>query len=135
MVCGEKSYGTPRVARQLSIWGDFPVVTAAILASMRVPVSIDRGLAPSDRVQVPARTAMPEMIRETPVAPSLICQRQQPLVSVIITAHNEGAEVLRTIESVEANTKVPIEFLVVDDGSTHGCCAEPGSRTAARDPA
>ena len=112
-----------RVARQLSIWGDFPVVTAAILASMRVPVSIDRGLAPSDRVQAPARTAMPEMIRETPVAPSLICQRQQPLVSVIITAHNEGAEVLRTIESVEANTKAPIEFLVVDDGSTDGCCA------------
>ena len=57
------------VAWQLSVWGDFPVVTAAILASMRMPVSIDRGLALSDLVQAPARTAMPEMIRETRVAP------------------------------------------------------------------
>ena len=45
-----------------------------------------------------------------------------PLVSVVITAHNEGEEVLRTIESVEANTKAPIEFIVVDDASTDGCC-------------
>jgi glycosyltransferase involved in cell wall biosynthesis len=41
---------------------------------------------------------------------------------VIITAHNEGAEVLRTVESVEANTRAPLEVVVVDDGSTDGCC-------------
>ena len=29
---------------------------------------------------------------------------------------------LRTIESVEANTNAPIEFIVVDDASTDGCC-------------
>jgi glycosyltransferase involved in cell wall biosynthesis len=44
-------------------------------------------------------------------------------LSVIITAHNEGAEVLRTVRSVRASTRVDHEIIVVDDGSTDGSCA------------
>jgi glycosyltransferase involved in cell wall biosynthesis len=44
------------------------------------------------------------------------------LLSVILTAHNEGAEVLRTVESVQASTRVNYEIIVVDDGSTDGSC-------------
>ncbi len=43
-------------------------------------------------------------------------------LSAIITAHNEGAEVLRTIESIRANTQLNYEIIVVDDGSTDGSC-------------
>jgi glycosyltransferase involved in cell wall biosynthesis len=44
------------------------------------------------------------------------------LLSVIITAHNEGDEVLRTLQSVRANTRLDHEIIVVDDGSTDGSC-------------
>jgi glycosyltransferase involved in cell wall biosynthesis len=44
------------------------------------------------------------------------------LLSVVITAFNEGEEVLRTIESVRQNTFSPHEIIVVDDASTDGCC-------------
>lgn len=43
-------------------------------------------------------------------------------LSIIITAHNEGDELRRTVESVRANTRSPFEILVVDDGSTDGSC-------------
>ena len=46
----------------------------------------------------------------------------RPLISVVITAHNEGDEVARTIDSIRENTKSPIEILLVDDASTDGCC-------------
>lgn len=45
-------------------------------------------------------------------------------ITVIITAHNEADEVQRTIKSVEGGTRTPLEFIVVDDGSTDGCCTE-----------
>jgi glycosyltransferase involved in cell wall biosynthesis len=45
-----------------------------------------------------------------------------PLVTVIITAHNEGQEVRRTLDSVHANTESDHEIIIVDDGSTDGCC-------------
>jgi len=41
-----------------------------------------------------------------------------PRISVVITAHNEGEELRRTIESVRENTRQPYEIIVVDDGST-----------------
>jgi glycosyltransferase involved in cell wall biosynthesis len=111
------------VARRLSTWGDLPVFTGALLAAMRLPVYFDCGHDWPDRVQSPIRTATPELVRESPPTPPAAGRRRdEPLVSVIITAHNEGAEVLRTIESVEANTTAPVEFIVVDDGSTDGCC-------------
>jgi glycosyltransferase involved in cell wall biosynthesis len=112
-----------KVAQRLCFWGDFPVSTAAILAMMQVPLFIPRRHAPSPAAQTPVgRTD--ETCRE--LAPIHSRAREQrhpgPVVSAIITAHNEGEEVLRTIESVEANTSAPVEFIVVDDGSTDGCC-------------
>jgi glycosyltransferase involved in cell wall biosynthesis len=113
------------ISKRLSSWGDFPVFTAAMLGMMRLPVSIDHGLAPSDRVQSPIQTAMSDAAGEAPVISTSVRRRPrtEPLASVIITAHNEGAEVLRTIESVEANTRAPVELILVDDGSTDGCCS------------
>ena len=43
-------------------------------------------------------------------------------LSVIITAHNEGEEVERTVRSVQASTRCKCEILLVDDGSTDGSC-------------
>ena len=43
--------------------------------------------------------------------------RTLPRISVIITAHNEGAELRRTIESVRENTKQPFEIILIDDAS------------------
>ena len=43
-------------------------------------------------------------------------------ISVVITAHNEGDEVLRTIDSICANTRDRTEIVLVDDGSTDGSC-------------
>jgi biofilm PGA synthesis N-glycosyltransferase PgaC len=41
-----------------------------------------------------------------------------PLVSVVIPAHNEQTGVVRTIKTVLANTYKNVEIIVVDDGST-----------------
>lgn len=41
-----------------------------------------------------------------------------PDISVILTAHNEGRELGRTIDSIRNNTQSPFELIVVDDGST-----------------
>lgn len=46
----------------------------------------------------------------------------RPRISVIITAHNEGEELLRTIRSVHEQTASQHEVIVVDDGSTDGSC-------------
>lgn len=55
-----------------------------------------------------------------------------PLVSVIIPTHDRLALSLEAIESVRAQSYVPIELIVVDDGSTDGTSerlrAEPGIR-------
>jgi len=45
-----------------------------------------------------------------------------PHLSVIITAYDEGEELVRTINSVRANTRGSHEIIVVDDGSTDGSC-------------
>jgi glycosyltransferase involved in cell wall biosynthesis len=42
---------------------------------------------------------------------------------VIITAYNEGDEVLRTVQSVRESTRCDHEIIVVDDGSSDGCCS------------
>ncbi len=46
------------------------------------------------------------------------------LISIVITAYNEGAEVRRTIDSVRAATHRPYEIILVDDGSTDGSCID-----------
>jgi glycosyltransferase involved in cell wall biosynthesis len=45
-----------------------------------------------------------------------------PSISVIITAHNEGEELARTLRSVFDNTRNLAEVIVVDDGSQDGSC-------------
>ncbi len=50
-------------------------------------------------------------------------KQQQPLVSLIIPARNEGSHVRNTIQSAfQVKTKHSFEIIVVDDGSTDGCC-------------
>jgi glycosyltransferase involved in cell wall biosynthesis len=45
-----------------------------------------------------------------------------PNISVIVTAHNEGEELRRTLRSVVENTHGLREVIVVDDGSDDGSC-------------
>ena len=49
-------------------------------------------------------------------------RQQSGLISVIVTAHNEGSEVVRTLESIRANTPGPYEIVLVDDASTDDAC-------------
>jgi len=44
----------------------------------------------------------------------------EPVVSVVIPAHNSGPHLRATIDSVLAQSHGPLELLVVDDGSTDG---------------
>jgi glycosyltransferase involved in cell wall biosynthesis len=44
------------------------------------------------------------------------------LLSVIITAHNEGDEVLLTCQDIHERAGCPVEIIVMDDGSTDGSC-------------
>ena len=46
------------------------------------------------------------------------------MLSIIVTAHNEGDEVSRTLTSVLSKTCGPLEIVVIDDGSTDGCCTD-----------
>jgi glycosyltransferase involved in cell wall biosynthesis len=45
-----------------------------------------------------------------------------PTISVIVTTHNEGQELARTLASVRCNTRHLCEIIVVDDGSQDGSC-------------
>lgn len=48
---------------------------------------------------------------------------EKPLVSIILPAKNEGSHVRTTIRSAfQVKTEIPFEIIVVDDGSTDGCC-------------
>src|ERR1019366_7024337 len=49
---------------------------------------------------------------------SLLSQAKNPLVSIVIPAHNEALCIRRTLDSVLASTYQNIEVVVVDDGST-----------------
>jgi glycosyltransferase involved in cell wall biosynthesis len=112
-----------RVAAKLRVWGDSPVSTAAILAAMRLPVRYDRGLTSLKAVSSAFRVESRETGELRPMERATRHRhRGEPFVSVIITAHNEGPELRRTIDSVEANTSSPIEFIIVDDGSSDGSC-------------
>ena len=45
-------------------------------------------------------------------------------VTIVISALNEGKSLVETINSIGATTDLPQEIVVVDDGSTDGCCDE-----------
>lgn len=44
------------------------------------------------------------------------------LASIVIPAFNEGVNLKNTVESIKANTSAPYDVVVVNDGSTDGCC-------------
>jgi cellulose synthase/poly-beta-1,6-N-acetylglucosamine synthase-like glycosyltransferase len=48
---------------------------------------------------------------------------RQPLVSVIVPAHNESIGIRRTLDSIRRNTYKNIEIIVVNDGSTDNTVA------------
>src|SRR5437868_4360047 len=50
----------------------------------------------------------------------------QPAISVVIPARNEGIRIARTIESLAARRSqlFPLEFIVVDDASEDRCCSQ-----------
>jgi glycosyltransferase involved in cell wall biosynthesis len=107
---------TARARSQVDRWGRVPVLGLILSAAA----------ARRLRLVIPIKTSNQENVGDpyqvAPVSPPL---RQTPdLLSVIITAHNEGVEVLRTVESVRANTRLDHEIIVVDDGSTDGSCDE-----------
>ena len=45
-------------------------------------------------------------------------------ISVVIPCHNNGAHLAETLASVRAQTRKPLEIIVVDDASTDGSPAE-----------
>ena len=46
-----------------------------------------------------------------------------PLISIIVPCRNEGAYLKQTLDSIRgAKTNLPFELIIVDDGSTDGCC-------------
>ena len=48
---------------------------------------------------------------------------EAPAVSIVIPCKNEGTNIFNTVSSIlEAPTDLTFEALVVDDGSTDGCC-------------
>lgn len=58
--------------------------------------------------------------------------QNKPLVSLIFPAKNEGNNVRTTLESaMQVKTSYPFEMIVVDDGSTDGCCEFIHSHPAA----
>lgn len=44
------------------------------------------------------------------------------MISAVMSVHNEGHEVRRTIESIRSHTRGQVEIVIVDDASTDGCC-------------
>lgn len=73
---------------------------------------------------IPLETAAPSIAANRAGASSGIryTRGNNRLLSVIITAYNEGKEVVRTIESVRASARADHEIILVDDGSTDGSC-------------
>lgn len=49
-----------------------------------------------------------------------------PTVSVIITAHNEGDELSKTVRSIRQNSTAVAQTIVVDDASSDDCCEFAG---------
>lgn len=50
-------------------------------------------------------------------------KRKQPLVSVVVPAHNEAKVIKRTLDSIRGSTYRNLEIIVVDDGSTDNTAA------------
>jgi glycosyltransferase involved in cell wall biosynthesis len=51
------------------------------------------------------------------------------VISVVLSAHNEGSEVARTIDSIRLRTNAAHEIVLVDDGSTDRSCTGLSDRS------
>src|SRR3982074_1693110 len=50
-------------------------------------------------------------------------RKRNPLVSVVVPAHNEALGIERTLNTVRASTYKNIEIIIIDDGSTDNTAA------------
>jgi glycosyltransferase involved in cell wall biosynthesis len=121
---------TPLARRALERWGGIPVagplLSSLAAHTLRLVTPLVTPETHAGSVPV-GPVAAANVDPSTQVAP---CRTLAPegifpkRLSVILTAYNEGAEVLRTVESVRSNTRLDHEIIVVDDGSTDGSCAD-----------
>jgi glycosyltransferase involved in cell wall biosynthesis len=114
----------PLARQQLNRWERIPVLGRVISA---VAARQFRLVIPIGAVAPAQCRAMHESNVEKKPEPDASLpfrvRREAIRLSVIITAHNEGAEVLRTVESVRSNTRIDHEIIVMDDASDDGSCS------------
>jgi glycosyltransferase involved in cell wall biosynthesis len=121
---------TPLARSSLDRWRRIPglgfVLFAFAACRLLLVTALETGGDQADSPPAgPETTYAPFPVSNATSSPPLASVKpaSKPL-SVIITAHNEGIEVVRTIESIRANTLLDHEIIVVDDGSTDGSCSE-----------
>lgn len=88
------------------------VATIAVLETMRITLFIALALVVARMLFVIIAAIISEERRKRRVTRGLL-----PTVSAVVPAYNESAVILRTIDSVLASD-VPIDVIVIDDGST-----------------
>ena len=66
--------------------------------------------------------------------PALGANRTPPSLGVIVAAHNEAAVLPITLDALLAQTRVPAQIVIADDGSTDGTAALLASRFGLADP-
>jgi glycosyltransferase involved in cell wall biosynthesis len=113
---------TPRARSRLDRWGLIPVLgrMLSVVTARHLCLLIPLG---QDEVEAEGETVIGGEAAPEPALVKMPVRRGSRPLSVILTVHNEGDEVLRTVESVRANTRSDHEIIVVDDGSTDGSCS------------
>ncbi len=114
------------LGRSTRILGAGSMLTTMVASRLRLVIPLEPALnnacpLPAGPDPMPASVAAIKVYSSRTLGPDK--PSGKPL-SVIITAHNEGPEVLRTVESVRSSTRLDHEIIVVDDGSTDGSCSE-----------
>jgi glycosyltransferase involved in cell wall biosynthesis len=105
---------TATARSRLMRWERTPAVGGMIstIGAGQLRLVIPLNLKAGSEEQVPAREAFCRPMDRAGSA----------RVSAIITAHNEGSEVIKTVKSVRDNSRSVSEIIVIDDGSTDGSC-------------
>jgi cellulose synthase/poly-beta-1,6-N-acetylglucosamine synthase-like glycosyltransferase len=69
-----------------------------------------------------------------PASSSAASGEQEPSIGVIVAAHNEAAVLPITLAALLAQTRVPVQIVIADDGSTDGTAALLTNRFGLVDP-